>query len=486
MSLLHPVLRSAAWVAGAQWGSVILQFGVSIVLAQVLNPRDYGVVSLSVIFTGFTSLFTNLGFGAALIERRQVEDDCIDTAFWSTAILGGLLCCVTALAAPLASEFYGESQLVSVIRVAALGLVFAPVNDILNSLLTRRMEFRTIASIEFASSCLSQATALALAFAGFGVWSIVLANLTMQSVRFVALLHAAWWTPRLRFSRQFFQELLSFGGHLFGFQFVNYFVRNLDNVIIGKFLGTTALGYYDLAYQLTLKPISLVSSTFTQPLFPALAALKSEKKQAADLYRSVVVYISLLTFPILLGLALVAPEAIACVLGEKWLPATTVLRILCIAGAMNCIATTVGAVFLSQGRSDLMLKWVLAAAPFSTAAFLLGVQWGVEGVAFGYALFTATAWVIAHAIANRLIGLPAKHFWSALLPSVKASLIMVVTVMLARFVMSDLRFAPLPMLIVAVVLGAGSYWAATAWETAEEVTKARGYLLTKFSVSFTS
>src|SRR5262249_5256839 len=142
-------------------------------------------------------------------------------------------------------------------------------------------------------------------------------------------------------------------------------------VIIGKFLGPIALGYYDLSYQLVLKPMALVSNTLTQPLFPTMRALRHDKAQSAEIYRSAIVYISLLTLPLLLGLCIVAPEAILCVLGEKWLPMVSVLRLLCLAGAMNCIATTVGTVYLSQGRSDIMLKWALVVAPFAVGAFLL-------------------------------------------------------------------------------------------------------------------
>ncbi|HJY82393.1 MAG TPA: lipopolysaccharide biosynthesis protein [Candidatus Binatia bacterium] len=484
MNLVRTVVESAAWVAGAQWSTQCLQFGVSIVLAHLLSPRDYGLVSMSGTFIGFISLFANLGFGAALVERRNVDEDCICTAFWATAFVGAFVYVVAYLCASFVGNFYGAPRLIAIIRVVAVGLLITPLSDILNSLLSRRMAFRTVALIEVGCAMVSQTTALIAAVLGFGVWSVVFATLVLQSARLVSLFGAIRWVPRLRFRRQSFLELFSFGGHLLGFQFLNYFVRNLDNVIIGKFLGSTALGYYDLAYQLTLKPMVLVSYTFTQPLFPVLASLKGNKLQAAETYRSVVVYISLLTFPVLAGLAAVAPEAVVCVLGEKWIPVVPVLRILCFAGVMNCIATTVGTVYMSQGRSDIMLKWIVAAAPFAAGAFFLGVRWGIEGVALGYAIFTMIAWVISHAIANRLIDLQTRRFWSALLPATKASLVMVVTVLLARAAVMGLPLSPFTKLSILALIGAGVYCAIASIGKTEEVARVRGYLLTKLSLSY--
>jgi O-antigen/teichoic acid export membrane protein len=483
MNALRSVVKNAAWMAGAQWGMQVLQFGVSIVLARLLIPSDYGLVSMSATFTGVVSLFASLGFGVALVERREVDDDCICTAFWSTAGVGVLAFALATVGAPLIGSFYGERRLVTIIQVAACGLIISPLNDIALSLLTRQMAFRAIASIEIVAALIAQATALIAAFTGFGVWSLVAATIVSQVARFLGFFCTVRWLPHFRFSRARFTELFSFSRYLVGYQLLNYFVRNLDNVLIGKVLGPVALGYYDLAYQLTLKPMVLVSSIFTQPLFPVLVSLKDDKKRAADTYRSVVVYISLITFPLLLGLASVAPEAVSCILGERWVPVVPTLQILCVVGLMNCIATTVGTIYLSQGRSDIPLKWILGVGPVAYCAFFIGIQWGIEGVAASYAVFTAVTWIISHAIANRLIELRADYFWSALMPATCASLLMVGAVLGARLLMSDWPLSMETKLFTFIAIGATVYCATVLRGKGEEIVKVREYLITKFAFS---
>ena len=483
MNLLRSVVKNAAWMAGAQWGIQILQFGVSIFLAHLLVPHDYGLVSMSATFTGMISLFASLGFGVALVERQEVDEDCVSTAFWSTICVGMFAFVLAVIGAPFISSFYGEPRLVAIIRVAACGFMLTPLNDIANSLLTRQMAFRAIASIDLVAALAAQATALIAACTGFGVWSLVGATLMSQVTRFFGLLYTTRWLPRLRFNRTRFTELFFFSRYLVMYQFFNYFVRNLDNIIIGKVLGPVALGYYDLAYQLTLKPMVLVSSLFAQPLFPVLVSLRGDKKRTAETYRSVVVYISLITFPLLLGLASVAPEVVICILDEKWVPVVPTLQILCVVGAMNCIATTVGTIYLSQGRSDIPLKWIIVVAPFVCCAFFVGVRWGIEGVATSYALFTAVTWVISHAIANRLIELRAGYFWSALMPATCASLLMVGVVLGARLLMSDWPLSMETKLVTFIVLGATVYCATVLGGKCEEIVKVREYLVTKFAYS---
>jgi O-antigen/teichoic acid export membrane protein len=483
MSTLRSVVKNAAWMAGAQWGMQVLQFGVSIVLARLLIPSDYGLVSMSATFTGVVSLFASLGFGVALVERREVDEDCICTAFWSTAGVGVFAFALAIVSAPFIGSFYGELRLVTIIRIAACGLILSPLNDIAHSLLTRQMAFRAIASIEMGAALIAQTIALIAAFTGFGVWSLVAATLVSQVARFFGFFYTIRWLPQFRFSRARFTELFFFSRYLVGYQFLNYFVRNLDNILVGKILGPVALGYYDLAYQLTLKPMVLVSSIFTQPLFPVLVSLKDNKKLAAETYRSVVVYISLIAFPLLLGLASVAPEAVDCILGEKWVPVVPTLQILCVVGAMNCIATTVGTIYLSQGRSDIPLKWTLAVGPVAYFAFFIGVQWGIEGVAASYAVFTAVTWGISHAIANRLIELHASYFWSALIPAARASLFMVGVVLGVRFLVSDWPLSMETKLVTFIVLGATVYCATVLVEGCGEVVKIREYLVTKLAFS---
>jgi PST family polysaccharide transporter len=318
---------------------------------------------------------------------------------------------------------------------------------------------------------------LTTAFLGWGVWSLVLGSLAHQFVRMPALLFLNRWFPRLRFSAERFQKLFSFGSNLLGFNFLNYIARNLDNVIIGRFLGAAQLGYYDLAYQLMLKVLSNVSHTLSGAVFPVLSSVQHDKERVAEIYRSVVSYISLITFPVMVGISLVAPEFVLGVLGEKWAPAIDVVRVLGLVGAIQSVSGLVSDVFLSQGRSDLMLKWALVATPGAALAFWLGVRWGIVGVALCYLLFTLLAWVGSHALGFRLVGLSARRYLSGLVPASKACLVMVVTVFAARLMLAPWGASEVTELVILVAVGATVYTTTMWFERVEEVAKVRDSIL---------
>ncbi|WP_295428522.1 MOP flippase family protein [uncultured Thiodictyon sp.] len=453
MSLLLRIAKGAAWTAGAQWVVQLTQFATSIVLARMLSPSDYGLVGLALVYTGFVTLVANLGMGPALIQRRTIDDGHICAAFWGTAAVSVILFLFSVVAAPAVADFFNQPQLVAIVRVTAIAILFSPLNSILYSLLSRQMAFRSLALVDVAGAIASQGAALIFAVSGWGVWAIVIAQLANPLVRLLLLFRLNRWLPSWRFDPQRFAALFAFSSHLIGFNFVNYFARNLDKVIIGRFLGSAALGYYDMSYQIMLKPLQNVSQTISSPLLPALSSIQEEKAQASEVYRRVTTYIALITFPMMTGIALVAGDFVPIVLGNKWEPAVPIIRILCFVGAIQSVGSTVGDVYLSQGRSDIMLKWALATTPLFGAAFYLGTTWGIVGVAICYAAVNVPLWITAHHIANRLIGLEPTRFWRSLLPATVISLIMAAAVITTQMLCDFYNIDPRVRLGTAIATG---------------------------------
>jgi PST family polysaccharide transporter len=435
---------------------------------------------MSMTFTGLVALFANLGFGPALIQRKDLDDEYISTAFWATAAVGAIIFVVAFLCAPYVAVFFAEPGLAPIIQVSATGFLMTPLNIILTSLMTRKMEFRSLALIDMGCVAVSRAMALVAAMSGLGAWSLVVGDLSVHAVRMPLLFHANRWLPRARFSRSQFAELFSFGGPLLGFNFVNYLGRNLDTLVIGKFLGASVLGYYDLALQVMLKPIQNITNPLTKPLFPALASIKEDRARAGELYRSVVLYISLITFPIMVGLAAVAPEFVVGVLGTKWSPSISTLRILCFVGAVHSIWVTLGDIYLSQGRPDLMLRWAMVYTPTAGLVFLYGIRWGIEGVAVGFAIHTLILWIVQQTHANRYIGLSIPRFFAALFPATTSSLVMLSAVLLMQWWLRYLGFAPIFSLVVLVSVGVLTYLATVFRQRASEIVTAKGFVADRF------
>lgn len=474
MSLIHQIAKGAFWAGSAQWIVQLTQFGVSIVLAHLLTPGDYGLVGLALVYIGFINLFSNLGMGPALIQRPEIDDSDICTAFWAGAAVSLMLFATSLVAAPWVAQYFATPELTTIIRVTAVSLLVSPLNAVLYSLLTRYMKFRSLATVDVSAALFSSAIALGGAFAGLGVWALVLAQIGNSLLRLPLLLHFNRWTPSWRFDRGRFKSLFAFGGNVVCFNIINYFARNLDKVIIGKLLGPVPLGYYDMAYQVMLKPLQSITSTVGAPLFPALSSIRNDKAQASEVYRQVTTYIALITFPVMAGIAVVSDDFVLLVLGAKWMPTVPVLQILCFVGAIQSVLSTVGDVYLSQGRSDIMLKWSLVVTPLFGAAFYIGsLWWGIVGVAACYALLHIPMWIVAHSIANPLIELPARRFWSSLLPVASMTLVMSGAVFAVQKACDILGLEGFSRLVVAIIAGVISYSAWLLWTSNPDVVAAR-------------
>ena len=242
------------------------------------------------------------------------------------------------------------------------------------------------------------------------------------------------------------------------FSFVNYFSRNMDNLLIGRVLGPITLGYYDLGYQTMIRLLSLVSGTIASPLFPALSRIQDDKPKVREIYLRVISYIALITFPMMFGLLSVAHIFVPGVLGDKWSPAIPILQILAVAGAVQSIYVTVGDIYQSQGKTRLMLKTGSLGAAIYVSAFLIGIHWGIIGVAtacmFGSLLYGA----ITQYIACRVIDLGFGRFLNTLLPHLIRSIIMALVVYACSIVMVHMKMDLIFALICLVILGAGIYF----------------------------
>jgi len=275
-----------------------------------------------------------------------------------------------------------------------------------------------------------------LALRGGGAWSLVGQVLATSGATAIA----AWGLISVpvqevgrptSVDRDALRDLFRFGRSLVGINVLNYLARNVDNALIGKFLGAQALGYYALAYRLLLFPLQNISWALGRALFPALVRM-SDSEQVRLGYRRVVEGIATVAFPMMIGMAIVAPELIHLLYGPQWERVVFPARVLCGVGALQAIGTTIGPLCLSQGRPDVLLRWNLLFTPAVVGGIALGLRWGIEGVALAYASTSAAAWYFSHALANRVIALPMRTFLRALAPAAVSTLVMAIGVIVVR------------------------------------------------------
>lgn len=399
-------LSGVVWSGVAQVTRQLLHFIISVVLARLLTPQDFGLMSMVIVFTGFTSLFSDLGLGAALIQKSDIEDRHLSTVFWINIGTGVLLTVILIAAASLIASFYNKPPLRLLTMVLAFNFTIGSFKVVHDALLQKEMDFRRLAKIEITGIAVSGFAAICAALMGFGVWSMVIQSLVFTLISATMIWMLSSWRPALRFDCEALKELLGFSSNLLGFNVFNYWVRNLDNVLIGKYIGSFALGIYTRAYNIMLLPVYQVSNVMSRVMFPALSAIKDEVRRAKQIYLRSTRSIALVTFPLMVGLFVVADSFIYTVYGGKWEEVISVLRIICPAGMINSVGTTVGWIYTSQGRTDIMFKWSLFTAVVRGISFVTGLQWGVTGVAWAYVLSGCVVlWYPAWTIPGRLIGL---------------------------------------------------------------------------------
>jgi O-antigen/teichoic acid export membrane protein len=374
--LARQTVSGLGWSLGAQLLRQGSQFLITVLLARLLMPREFGLVAMVVVFSGFASLFSDLGFGPALVQRQDIEQRHYCSVFWLNVVFGIVLAGILAGASPLIAKFYREPRLIPIVLL--VGLCF-PINSlglVQKASLTRQMDFRALGLIDIGNVTISGIIAIVLAWRGLGVWSLVCQMLCMTIFEVVGLWWFSSWRPRVSFDRTAIRELLGFSSHLTGFTAINYWYRNGDNLLVGKFFGSAALGIYSRAYNLMLLPLTQVTYVVSKVMFPALSRLQDDKARVRSIYLRSIAMIALITFPLMLGLLVVADHFILAIYGNAWAGVIPILRVFCVLGMVQSISSTAGWIFQSQGRTDWMFWWGIICALLSIGVMMLGVRLG--------------------------------------------------------------------------------------------------------------
>jgi PST family polysaccharide transporter len=406
LDLRARTIGGLGWSAVTQVVRQVLLLGVSVILARMLGPRAIGLMGMVLVFTSFATLFSDLGFGPALVQKPDLEPRHLTTAFWTNLATGLLLMVVIAAAAPLIATFYDEPVLQPVVVAMSCNFLILSLRSVQQALLQKHMEFRQLAIVDISAVAIAGVVAVGMALTGWGIWSLV-AQLLLTSIITVVLLWVlSPWKPAFAFDTGALRDMLSFGLNLTGFHALNYWSRHADDLLVGKFLGPSALGIYALAYQWMLLPVSQMSGVITRVMFPALSLIQDDKARVRHAYLYATRIIAFLSFPMMIGLLVVAEPFILAVYGSEWGEATPVLQILCLQGMMQGVGTTVGWIYTSQGRTDVMFRWGIFASTIRVASFVIGLNWGVIGVATAYVVGGyAILWYPSWKIPGRLIDL---------------------------------------------------------------------------------
>ncbi len=460
MTLSSRTVSGIKWTSVSQFGRQIVQWGTTLVLVRLLSPSDFGLVGMAIGVTGFVTLFKDLGTSAAVIQKKNISEETLSSIFWLNVGIGLLATIVIFCISPWIALFYHEPRVVSLLRALSLTFFFSGLGVVHQSLLEKELAFNRLALFEIISTLVGCMVAIGFALKGGNVWSLVYQTLVSTVMMTSLLWIFGSWKPRWIFARQHMEVVKNFSLNLTGFNLFSYLARNMDNFLIGRFLGAEALGYYALAYRIMFYPIQSVYSVVGRVLLPLYSQIQDDHERFQKIYLKIAHTIAMITFPAMIALMILARPLVLVVLGLHWSPMIILLIILAPVGLIQSIGTTVGVIYQAKGRTDWLFRWGMAAGILTIFAFIIGLNWGLVGVALAYATVSFFLGIPNFLIPFKLIQLNFFDFLKELASPFFNGLLMMFAMLLVRLLLSS-KLSDVWILIILILSGSLVYGVAS-------------------------
>lgn len=460
--LASRAVRGGAILMVARSAVQLLVWGVTLYVARLLTPFDYGLMTTGMIFLGLADLLAEAGFGRALIQKDDLHPGDVDTAFTLSLSLAVGLYALLFLIAPFAADFLELPPLTTFLRVLGLLVLAIPFRTVSLALLDRDLKMGRQAFAHVVMSCAQSATVLTLALLGANYWSLVAGAILGRALEAILLLRAADYSPRLLwpFGKEHRAQRLAmvrFGLHVSLGSLLWYVYSSSDLAIISKVAGAEALGYYALAFQLISMPVQKLTVNTNQVAYPVFCRLQDDRPRLRNWYLRLTVMLGFLGAPALAGMALVAPDAFALVLGERWTPAVRPFQLLSVVGIVLVYGASVSPLLNALGRPDINLIYTAICTVLLPTGFVIGGwHYGVEGICLAWLILYPLAVAGLIVSTRRLTGVGLWDLLWAQRAVFAGVVFMVGIVILVRHALADASWVWLR-LTLAIVAGAGSY-----------------------------
>ncbi|MDZ4722477.1 MAG: MOP flippase family protein [candidate division Zixibacteria bacterium] len=447
------IFSGLRWTGAGQVTTEGVRMLVSIVLANLLSPGDFGLLSMASVATSFIMIFQYLGTSAVIIRQKMLSRALVNSLFILNVLFSLVLSLGLIFAAPLLASIYGEPTLIPIIQVMGLSFVITVAGTIPGSLLNRDMRFDLVAQAAFIGALVQGVIAIVMAYMGYEVWALVISNVISTAATSVFMWKVSGWQPNFTFTWSEVKQVAAFCLNMTGFHLIEYFSRDSDKFIIGKWLGEASLGYYTMAYRFCLYPPMSISPIINRVLFPTFSRVQDDNQQAQNIFLRAVGGIAFITLPMIVGLMVIATPFVHVVLGEKWLPAVSIIIWLSPVGIFNAIVTPATYVILSKGRTSWLFKFSIVSGIATITALAIGLQWGIIGISIAYSLVTIPLTGARFVMAFRLIELKTLGLIKALAPYSVCTFAMAVAIYGARLALRLVEVAPLIEILVVVPFG---------------------------------
>ena len=454
-NLKQKTIVAILWSGVEKVGIQVIQFVISIIIARILFPRDYGLIAMLAIFFAVSSCFIEGGFSEALVQKKTAGKIDFSTIFFFNIGIGLLAFLLLFVFAPLIAKFFNEPKLVSLTRFMALNLIISSFGLIQNTKFRKNIDFKSLAKVRLISIGLSGIIGIVLAYKGFGVWSLAIQAVINNLSTTLLLWTFSKWYPTIEFSFQSLKDMFPFGSRLFAAGLLWNIFENIYSLVIGKCFSAADLGFYAKAKQLHERPGNILTQTIGSVTFPVFSSIQDDNARLKAGSKKMLKMIAFANFPMMLGLIVIAEPLIKVLLTDKWLQAVIYIKILSLQGLVHTIHYVNLNILKSKGRSDLYFNIGLIGNILVVMAIIIGLKWGVLGLVVGRVIVGYMGYCLSAFYSARIINYSIREQLSDMLPYLFISISMAVLIYLIGFSFSE---QPLIKLVIQISFGAGIYF----------------------------
>lgn len=449
----NKVINNFIWRFAERCGAQLVTFIVSIVLARILAPEDYGTIALITVFTTIMQVFVDSGLGTALIQKKDADDLDFSSVFYFNFVVCLILYAVMFVSAPLIADFYNDTSLTPIIRVISLTIVISGVKGIQQSYVSRNMLFKRFFYATLGGTIFSAFLGVALAYAGCGVWAIVAQQLSNTTIDTLILWLTVKWRPKRVFSWERLKGLLSFGWKMLVSSLLESVYTNIRSLIIGKMYSPSDLAFYNQGKQFSNVIVTNINTSIDSVLLPTMAGVQDDQKKVKAMARRSIKTSTYIMAPLMMGLAFCAKPIVSLVLTDKWLDSVPYLRIFCITFMFYPIHTSNLNAIKAMGRSDLFLKLEIEKKVVGMLLLVFTMRLGVMAMAYSLLVSSVTSQMINSWPNKKLLSYGYAEQLRDIIPSILLAVFMGGCVNL----ISILDFSAVVTLLIQIPLGAVIY-----------------------------
>ena len=438
MSLRSQALSGFRWTASARLLSQVITWAITIFVIRLLSPADYGMLATATIFIEILLMFSEFGLGPALVQKVDLDEHTLRQTFGIILLINFTLAVLMVLLAPLIGAFFNEPRVVPVVRLLALQFVIGAFSIIPNVLLQRRMEFRNRSLMDLSGAIIASFTTLAMAFAGAGVWALVVGSLVGQLWRTVVINFLAPFLRWPELSMKGMRSLLTFGGHLTAAGAIGACFSQIDVIICAKVLGNEMLGFYSVGMQLATMPSQKISALVNQVAFPTFSRMQNDVRKVGENVLTGIRILSFFAFPLMWGMSSIAPEIVEVILGAKWSLAVVPLQVLALIIPLRVVLIFVGTAVQGMGNANILLRNIIWAAVVAPPVLFAGAYAsGLSGLSLAWLVLSPSLFIPAVMRCAPVVGLRASQVFVAMMPAARAALAMYAVVVFVRLILAE-------------------------------------------------